>query len=134
MLKLDAYEMRRILRLSLARDELQLAELMRKIFNLGLDEWPQDKLLEHTRRGLDRAIAHNLTVGQDITRFLVMRHQFGERFDEFPAVRKFLARKDLPVDDRIEMMMLTLPPLIWDVVKRRTPPGPSEPMRAGFPA
>ena len=126
--------MRRILRLGLVRDEAQLAELMRKVFKLSLDEWPQDKLLAHTQRGLDRAIAHDLTDGQDITRFLVLRHQYGERFDEFPAVRKFLARKDLPSDGRIEMMLLTLSPLIWSVVKRRTPPGPSAPVRMGASA
>jgi hypothetical protein len=28
----------------------------------------------------------------------------------------------------------TLPPLIWDVVQRRTPSGPSAPIRAGFSA
>jgi len=134
MLKLDAYEMRRILRLSLARNELQLAELMRKVFNLDLEQWPEEKLLTHTRRGMDHAIAHNLTTMQDITQFLVMRHRFGERFDEFPAVRQFLARTDLPTEGRIELMMLTLPPAIWAVVQRRTPSGPSAPICTGFPA
>ena len=134
MLKLDADEMRRILRLNFTRDEQPITELMRTTMELDLQQWPQDKLLEHTRRGLDRAIAHNLSTQRDVMRFLVMRHQYGERFDEFPAVRKFLQRKDLPVDDRIEMMMLTLPMLIWDVVKRRTPPGPSAPVRFGAAA
>ena len=50
--------------------------------------------------------------------FLVLRHQFGERFDEFPAVRKFLSRSDLPPDNRIQLMMLTLPLGIWEMWSR----------------
>jgi len=128
MLKIDAFETRRILRANVAPSEPKIADLMRKTCNLSEQDWPQDKLLEHTRRGLDRAIDQDLTTQQDVMDFLVLRHVFGERFDEFPAVRKFLARTDLPPDNRILLMMLTLPLAIWNVVKRRTPPGPSPSM------
>ncbi|MDR2990728.1 MAG: hypothetical protein LBU72_02115 [Burkholderiaceae bacterium] len=134
MLKLSAFETRRILRANLAPSEPQLADMVRQIRHLNEQDWPPDKLLEHTRRGLDSAIGHDLSTLQDIMGFLTLRHVFGERFDEFPAVRKFLVRADLPTGNRIQLMMLTLPPLIWDVVQRRTPPGPSAPIRAGFSA
>jgi hypothetical protein len=125
MLKVDDLESRKILRANLVPGEAQLADAMRKIGHLSEQDWPADKLLEHTRRGLDSAIGHGLTTLQDIMGFLTLRHKFGERFDEFPAVRKFLARADLPAGNRIQLMMLTLPLAIWDVVKRRTPSGPS---------
>jgi hypothetical protein len=131
MLKIDAFQTRKILRANIVHSEPQITDAVRQICNLDEQDWPPDKLLEHTRRGLDSAIGHDLSTLQDIMGFLTLRHVFGERFDEFPAVRKFLARKDLPTGNRIQLMMLTLPPMIWDVVKRRTPPGPST--AAAFP-
>lgn len=123
MLKLDQLEMQRTLRLNLVQSEQAIADIVRQSCNLDEAEWPQDKLLAHTRRGLDQAIGWNLTTQEDVIGFLVLRQQFGERFDEFPAVRKFLSRSDLPPDNRIQLMMLTLPLGIWDVVRRRTPQG-----------
>jgi hypothetical protein len=131
MLKFNASQMRTMLRTNLVQSESKLADMVRQICFLGEQEWPADKLLEHTRRGLDHAIGNDLSTQEDIVGFLVLRHQFGERFDEFPAVRKFFARADLPPDNRIQLLMLTLPLAIWDVVKRRTPPGPSTPVRLG---
>ncbi|AVS76848.1 hypothetical protein C8246_12690 [Paracidovorax avenae] len=129
-MQLDESEMRRVLRRRLAVSESAIAQHMRDVWGLSLDRWPQDVLLAHTRRGLDRAVAQGLRTQQDVLAFLVMRHQFGERFDEFPAVRDFLARPGLPPDNRIASMMLALPMAIWDVVRRRTPPGPSGPFSA----
>ena len=123
MLKLDQLEMQRALRLNLVQSEDAIADIVRQSCSLNEAEWPQDKLLAHTQRGLDQAIGWNLTTQEDVIGFLVLRQQFGERFDEFPAVRKFLARNDLPPDNRIQLMMLTLPLGIWDVVRRRTPQG-----------
>ena len=131
MLKLDQLEMQRTLRLNLVQSEPQIADIVRQSCDLDEAAWPQDQLLAHTRRGLDQAIGWNLTTQEDVIGFLVLRHQFGERFDEFPAVRKFLSRSDLPPDNRIQLMMLTLPLGIWDVVKRRTPPGQSGPILMG---
>jgi len=125
MLKFDNLEMQRTLRLNLVQSEPHIAEVMRKAFNLQEPEWPSDRLLPHIQRGLDSAIGWNLTTQQDIMDFLALRHLFGERFDEFPAVRKFLSRTDLPVSNRIRLMMAQLPLAIWDVVQRRTPAGPS---------
>ena len=113
--------------------EPAIADHVRQVWKLDEQSWPQDKLLAHTQRGLDRAVGWNLTTQQDILGFLVLRHQFGERFDEFPAVRKFLSRTDLPPVKRIQQMMLTLPLAIWDVVARRTPPGPSTSTLPGQP-
>ncbi len=98
---------------------------MRQTCHLSEQDWPHDRLLAHTRRGLDRAVGWGLSTPDDVIGFLALRHQFGERFDEFPAVRKFLARTDLPPDGRIQLMMLELPMGIWDVVRRRTPAGES---------
>jgi len=125
MIKLTEQEMQRALRRNLEPNQAQIADALRQICRLDEQQWPPERLLAHTRRGLDRAIGWNLTTGQDIMSFLALRHQFGERFDEFPAVRKFLSRTDLPVDNRIPLMMLELPLAIWDVVRRRTPAGPS---------
>jgi len=134
MLKFDASQMRIMLRTNLVQSEPQIVDHVRVVCSLSIEEWSQDKLLEHTRRGLDRAIAHGLSTQQDVLGFLVLRHLFGERFDEFPAVRKFLARTDLPPDNRILLLMMAHPRAIWDVVKRRTQPGPSAPVRLGDPA
>jgi len=70
-------------------------------------------------------VGWGLSTPDDVIGFLALRHQFGERFDEFPAVRKFLSRTDLPPEGRIQLMMLELPMGIWDVVRRRTPAGES---------
>ena len=120
-------ENRRIVRERVRASEQAIMQHLRQVCDLALQEWPDDRLLPHTQRGLDRAIAQGLTTQQDVLNFLCMRHQFGERFDEFPAVRQFLARRDLPPDQRIPLMMMELPLGIWDVVKRRTPAGPSGP-------
>ena len=121
MLKLDQLEMQRTLRLNLKQSEGAIADIVRQACDLDEATWPQDKLLAHTQRGLDQAIRWNLTTQEDIVGFLVLRHQFGERFDEFPAVRKFLGRSDLPTTRRVQHMMLALPIGIWSVVQRRTP-------------
>ncbi len=118
-------ELRHQLRLSLAEKELELMKAVREVANLNPQDWPDGKLLPHTRRGLDRAVFNRLTTQPDILNFLSFRHLFGERFDEFPAVRKFLDRNDLPASQRMQLMMLELPMAIWDVVIRRTPPGHS---------
>ena len=131
MLKLDQLEMQRTLRLNLVQSEPQIADIVRQSCDLDEAAWPQDQLLAHTRRGLDQAIGWNLTTQEDVIGFLVLRHQFCERFDEFPAVCKFLSRSDLPPDNRIQLMMLTLPLGTWDVVKRRTPKGLSAPTLTG---
>jgi len=42
-----------------------------------------------------------------------------------PAVRQYLARTDLPSDQRMQRMMLELPFDVWQQVGQSTPPGPS---------
>lgn len=118
-------ELRRQQRAALQAHEAMLADAVREVAQLGRRDWPANALLEHTRRGLDRAVLHGLDTQPDLLSFLAFRHLFGERFDEFPAVRRHLARTDLPSGHRMQHMMLTLPLGIWDVVRRRTPPGPS---------
>ena len=124
---LTSVEQRRILRQRLVASEPAIMAMVRQTALLDPAEWPDERLLPHTQRGLDRAIAQGLRTQEDVIAFLSMRHQFGERFDEFPAVRDFLARDDLPPDQRIPRMMMSLPLAIWDVVRRRTAPGPSGP-------
>lgn len=119
--------MRKALRLRIVPSEPAIVAHVRQVCDLDEAAWPQAQLLAHTQRGLDRAVAQGLRTQEDVLAFVVLRHQFGERFDEFPAVRKFLARTDLPPDNRVQRMMLEFPLAIWDVVRRRTPPGPSGP-------
>lgn len=120
-------EAQRILRERIVESEPAIIAHLRQVCGLDPAAWPDAVLLAHTQRGLDRAIFQGLSTQQDVLGFLALRHTFGERFDEFPAVRDFLARTDLPPDNRVQRMMLELPMGIWDVVKRRTPPGPSGP-------
>lgn len=124
-MSLTPKELRRQQRQSLAEHEVALMDAIRQVAMLAPDEWPDSKLLAHTRRGLDRAVLHGLDTQPDILNFLSFRHLYGERFDEFPAVRQYLQRTDLPASNRMQHMMLELPFGIWDVVRRRTPPGPS---------
>ncbi len=126
-MELSNDEIRRMLRQNLVPSEGEIAQHLREVCQLTQDEWPDARLLSHTQRGLDRAIAQGLTTQQDVLAFLALRHQYGERFDEFPAVRNFLARTDLAVGNRIAQMFLEQPLALWDVVRRRTQPGPSGP-------
>lgn len=126
-MQLSDGDMRRVLRQRLVSSESAIMAHVKAVCRLDDAAWPPDTLLAHTRRGLDRAVAQGLQTQEDVLAFLVLRHQFGERFDEFPAVRQFLARTDLPPDHRIARMMQALPLALWDVVQRRTPPGPSGP-------
>ena len=121
MIQINDDESRRMSRATLAQAESQIVEVVRQANDLDPTNWPFEKLQAHTRRGLDQAVVHRLTAIQDVIEFLTLRHQFGERFDEFPAVRKFLARNDLPPTRRIQQMMLELPTAIWAVVVRRAP-------------
>lgn len=121
MIQINDEESRRMTRATLAQAETRIMEVVRQANSLDPVRWPPAKLQAHTRRGLDRAVAHNLTAIQDVIEFLTLRHAFGERFDEFPAVKKFLSRNDLPPTRRIQQMMLELPAAIWAVVLRRTP-------------
>lgn len=125
MMEISTLEMQRTLRRNLVPSEEGIAAIVRQTCHLSEQDWPHDRLLAHTRRGLDRAVGWGLSTPDDVIGFLALRHQFGERFDEFPAVRKFLARTDLPPDGCIQLMMLELPMGIWDVVRRRTPAGES---------
>jgi hypothetical protein len=116
---------RRLLRANLAPREADIAQALRDMLKLDPNEWPEASLLAHTQRGLDQAIFHGMQTDQDILAFLTFRHLYGERFTEFPAVKRFLARTDLPAAPRMQYMMLELPMAIWHVVQRRTPAGPS---------
>jgi len=124
-MNLQPDEIRRQQREALRQHETALMQALRQSANLDAAQWPDTVLLPHTQRGLDRAVVHGLSTQPDILSFLTFRHLFGERFDEFPAVRDFLARQDLPTANRVQLMMLELPFAIWDIVKRRTPAGPS---------
>ena len=131
-------EQRRQQRAALQEHEVALATAVRGAANLNPRDWPDEALLAHTRRGLDRAVLHGLDTQPDILGFLTFRHLFGERFDEVPAVRQYLARTDLPSDQRMQRMMLELPFDIWQQVGQSTPPGPSpegwaEPAREAGP-
>ena len=121
MIQINDEESRRMTRATLAQAEPQIIDVVRQANDLDTVLWPPEKLQAHTRRGFDQAVSHQLTAIQDVIEFLTLRHQFGEHFDEFPAVKKFLARDDLPPTRRIQHMMLTLPAAIWAVVLRRTP-------------
>ncbi len=125
MMEISALEKLRALRRNLVPGEERIAQIVRQACQLSEHDWPPARLLAHTRRGLDRAVGWGLSTQQDMIGFLALRHQFGERFDEFPAVRRFLSRSDLPPDGRIPLMMLEHPMAIWDVVRRRTPAGES---------
>ena len=129
VVKYDAQESMQMLRKNLAQHEAATMEHLRQVCGLTEAEWPHERLQAHTRRGLDWAVHWRLHTDQDILSFLILRHEFGERFDEFPSVRKALKGDELPQDNRIAGMMMLLPMAIWDVVKRRTPAGPSAPLR-----
>lgn len=126
-MELSNDEIRRMLRKNLVQSEGEIAQHLREVCHLTQEDWPDTRLLAHTQRGLDRAISQGLTTQQDVLAFLALRHQYGERFDEFPAVRNFLARTDLAVGNRIPQMFLELPLALWDVVGRRTQVGESGP-------
>ena len=135
----DKTEQRRQQRAALQAQEVSLAQAVREAAHLSPDDWPDEVLLAHTRRGLDRAVLHGLDTQPDILGFLSFRHLFGERFDEVPAVRQYLARTDLPGDQRMQRMMLELPFDAWQQVGQSTPPGPSpegwaEPAQEAGPA
>lgn len=111
-------EQQRMVRAMLEEDLDEIIQMVRRACALSQAEWPDARLRAQTRFGLDRAVAHDLIGAPDVMHFLILRHTIAERFDEFPAVKKFLARTDLPPTGKIELMMLELPLGIWEVVQR----------------
>jgi len=77
----DKTELRRQQRAALQAQEVTLAQAVREAAYLNPEDWPDDALLAHTRRGLDRAVLHGLDTQPDILGFLSFRHLLGERFD-----------------------------------------------------
>jgi hypothetical protein len=57
MMEISALETLRTRRRNLVPAEEQIAAIVRQTCHLDEDECPQDRLLAHTRRGLDRQLA-----------------------------------------------------------------------------
>lgn len=119
-LHIDAAQAKRMYRLSLLDRMDEILPVVRRVFDLDAQQWPDHKLRGPTIEKIDTALSLGLTSFTDIIAFMVLLRTVSPRFYEFPKVKQFLARKDLPLNGRVERMLLELHPGTWDVVARRT--------------
>lgn len=120
-LVLSAQQQHAMLRHRLQENAPTIAAALRESCQLPADAWPDDRLIAHTRAGIDRALERGLTGGLDVVGFLSLRHSVSDRFDEFPAVRHFFERTDLAPDNRMFQLFTALPLAIWSLIRRRLP-------------
>jgi hypothetical protein len=109
-----------IFRLQLRELRVELIPIIRASCKLPEGSITDERLVEWMTAQIDIAVDRGMQSVRDVVAFLVLLRSVGPRFYEFPAVKKFLTRSDLPVDGKIERMFLDLPVAIWAVVQRHS--------------
>lgn len=107
-------------RLALYDEIGKISGIVRKACGLDAKSWPDDRLIPHSKEGIERAIKYGMACLEDVVGFLMLLHLIGQNFDQLPAIRQELKRTDLPSVGRIEALFLHLPLAVWDIAKRRT--------------
>lgn len=111
---------RAMFEIELQQRHLEICGMVRTACNLTLVDWPENRLDTDTRLGVKQSLDASLQSFEDIVAFLTLRHTVTPDFHEFPAVKKFLLQRDLPLTGRIELMFLKLPVVIWGIIARRS--------------
>lgn len=130
-MQLETAQLQDMFRQRLLANLPALNDALRQACHLPLDVWPEDRLQAHTREGIELALKHGMSSGEDVMGWLSLRHSVSERFHEFPAVRDHLARTDLPPANRMHHMFQALPLGIWSIIRRRLPNPWYAPSQAG---
>lgn len=95
-----------------------LLPIVRRACALDDDSLNEQKLGAWIDSATDAALACGMRSVGDVVAFMTLLRTVGPRFHEFPAVRQFFQRTDLPADGRIARLFAEVPLALWAVVQR----------------
>jgi hypothetical protein len=114
---------RAMFRFRLHEMQAELMPVVRQACKLPESQLDDAACAAWMQAGIDLAVANGMACMEDVVGFMAMLRSVGPRFHEFPAVRKYLARPDLPATGRILGLFEALPLALWAVVQRRSSGG-----------
>ncbi len=111
---------RAMFRLRLAEMHEELLPVVRQACRIAPQQATDAQVFEWMDLAIDVALDNGMRCVSDVVAFLSLLRSVGPRFHEFPAVRQYFARADLPAEGRVLGLFEALPLAIWAVVQRHS--------------
>jgi DNA invertase Pin-like site-specific DNA recombinase len=89
----------------------------------------EEELREEVARGIERARAHGLYARSKVGFFVALLFEIGPAFDEHPRIRRLLASRRCPPDDRITEIVRAMSEEEWEQARRLPPRGSAHPSK-----
>ena len=83
---------------------------------------PDDELRRRVNSGVARARSHGFEWESSVMKFVGLMFRFAPNFDEYPPIEALLARKDVPSEQRADLLFTEISAEQWQAVSDRYDP------------
>jgi hypothetical protein len=80
---------------------------------------PDAELRQRVNWGIARARSHGFQWESSIMKFVALMFRIAPNFDEYPPIEALLARKDVPLEQRADLLFTEITPEQWQAASER---------------
>lgn len=101
-----------------ADDELaeRIAGYLREKQTLWVERFDDEQLRERIHNGMARARDHGFEWESSLAKYVGLMFRYAPNFDEDPVISTLLARKDVPSEERADLLFTEISATHWEQV------------------